>query len=81
MLLKVGYTRETRGDILDAVNVFRGNVIDYTADAMCIEITGDPSKVDAFVQLMLPYGIIELCRTGIVALDRGNSTLLGGEGK
>ncbi len=81
MLLKVGYNRDTRGDILDAVKVFRGNVIDYTADAMCIEITGDPTKIDAFIQLMIPYGIIEMCRTGIVALDRGNSTLLDGEGK
>ena len=75
MLLKVKYTRETRADILDATNVYRGNVIDYTPDAMCIQITGDPSKIDAFIKLMIPYGIIEMCRTGIVALDRGNSTL------
>lgn len=75
MLLKVKYTRETRADILDATNVYRGNVIDYTPDAMCVQITGDPSKIDAFIKLMIPYGIIEMCRTGIVALDRGNSTL------
>ncbi len=75
MLLKVKYNRETRADILDATNVYRGNVIDYTPDAMCVQITGDPSKIDAFIKLMIPYGIIEMCRTGIVALDRGNSTL------
>jgi len=43
---------------------------------MCVEITGDPSKIDAFIKLMIPYGIIEMCRTGIVALERGSGTLL-----
>ena len=51
-------------------------VVDYTTDAMCIEVTGDPSKIDAFVQLMRPFGIIEMCRTGIVALERGTASLL-----
>ncbi len=76
MLLKVKYDRESRADILDATQVYRGNVIDYTAHAMCIQVTGDSSKIDAFVNLMRPYGIIEMCRTGLVALDRGNVTLL-----
>jgi len=76
MLMKVSYDRTTRADILDAVKVFRGNVIDYSNDAMCLEITGDPMKIDAFIKLMIPYGIIEMCRTGIVALDRGKMTLL-----
>ena len=76
MLLKVVHTRDTRADILDATKVFRASVIDYSADAMCIEVTGDPSKIDAFIELMKPYGIIEMCRTGIVALDRGTHTLL-----
>ena len=76
MLLKVRYDRESRADILDAAQVYRGNVIDYTKDAMCVQITGDPSKIDAFIDLMRPYGIIEMCRTGLVALDRGNTTLL-----
>ena len=77
MLIKVGYTSETRVDILSAVDVYRAKVIDYTTDEMCIEITGDPSKMDAFIKLMMPFGIIEMCRTGIVALDRGSTTLLG----
>ena len=77
MLIKVAYTSVTRADILSAADVYRAKVIDYTTDEMCIEITGDPSKIDAFIKLMMPFGIIELCRTGIVALDRGNTTLLG----
>ena len=76
MLLKVGYDSTTRADILAAVDVYRAKVIDYTPNAMCIEVTGDPTKIDAFIKLMIPFGIIEMCRTGVVALDRGNLTLL-----
>ena len=76
MLIKVKYTSDTRADILSATDVYRAKVIDYTTDEMCIEITGDPSKMDAFIKLMMPFGIIEMCRTGVVALDRGNTTLL-----
>ena len=79
MLIKVGYNSDTRAEIIAAADVYRGKVIDYTVDEMCIEITGDPSKIDAFIKIMIPYGIIEMCRTGIVALERGNTTLLGKE--
>ena len=75
MLIKVKNTAQTRSDVLAAVDVYRAKVIDYTTDAMSIEITGDPSKIDAFVKLMMPFGIMEMCRTGIVALERGNNTL------
>ena len=76
MLIKVRNKARERSDIMTAVDVFRANVIDYSPEAMCIEVTGSPSKMDAFVKLMQPFGILEMCRTGIVALDRGNVTLL-----
>ena len=79
MLIKIAYTSTTRADILSAVDVYRAKVIDYTKDEMCIEVTGEPRKIDAFIELMKPLGIIEMCRTGIVALERGSSTLLGKE--
>ena len=75
MLIKVCNKSEFRSDIMTAVDVFRASVIDYSAEGMCIEVTGGPSKIDAFVKLMQPFGILEMCRTGIVALDRGNKTL------
>lgn len=75
-LVKIKNNKETRGDVLSAVEVYRAKVIDYTLDEMCVEITGDPLKIDAFIELMIPYGIIEMCRTGIVALERGSGTLL-----
>ena len=75
MLIKVKNKAESRSDIMTAVDVFRANVIDYSPESMCIEVTGSPSKIDAFVNLMQPFGILEMCRTGVVALDRGNQTL------
>ena len=76
MLIKVKNEAKNRADIMTAVDVYRASVIDYSADGMCIEVTGNPSKIDAFVKLMQPFGILEMCRTGIVALDRGTVTLL-----
>lgn len=76
MLIKVENKSENRSDIMTAVDVFRASVIDYSPEGMCIEVTGNPSKIDAFVKLMQPFGILEMCRTGVVALDRGANTLL-----
>ena len=76
MLIKVQNNSEHRNDIMTAVDVFRASVIDYSPESMCIEVTGNPSKIDAFVKLMQPFGILEMCRTGVVALDRGANTLL-----
>ena len=76
VLIKVKNEAATKNDVLTAVQIYRAKVIDYCSDSMCIEITGDPTKIDAFVDLMKPFGIIEICRTGIVALERGNSSLL-----
>lgn len=76
MLIKVKNSGDTRQDVLSAVDIFRSKIIDYSKDALCIEITGDPAKIDAFVEIMKPYGIIEMCRTGIVALERGSGSLL-----
>ena len=75
MLIKIKNKAETRSDIMTAVDVFRANVIDYSPEGMCIEVTGNPSKIDAFVKLMQPFEIIEMCRTGVVALERGAESL------
>ena len=76
MLIKVKNEKENRTDIKLAIDAYRAKVVDYANESMCIEVTGDPGKIDAFVELMKPYGIIEMCRTGIVALERGATTLL-----
>lgn len=76
MLLKVENNAATRQDVLAAVDIFRAKIIDYSPTALCIEVTGDPSKISAFIENMKPYGILELCRTGVVALERGAGSML-----
>ncbi|MEM2099602.1 MAG: acetolactate synthase small subunit, partial [Candidatus Bathyarchaeia archaeon] len=62
---------KTRSDIINCAEVFRGHVVDVSPDTLTIEITGTPDKIDAFLNLMRTYGIIELARTGMTALARG----------
>ena len=76
LLIKIMNSSESRSDVMAASEVDRAKIIDYTADAMCIELTGEPSKIDAFIKLMMPYHIIEMCRTGIVALERGSGSIM-----
>lgn len=77
IMIKVSANSSNRQDIMDAANVFRNKIIDYSPNAVCMEITGESSKLDAFIELMRPYGIIEMCRTGMVSLDRGTVSLKG----
>ena len=76
VLIKVKNSPENRQDILSAVDVFRSKIIDYSTKSVCIEITGEQTKINAFIELVRPYGIMEICRTGIVSLSRGESCLL-----
>ena len=76
MLIKVRNNPETRQDIMAAVSVFRCKIIDYSPEVLSIEITGEPSKITAFIEIMKPFDIIEMCRTGIVALERGSGSML-----
>jgi len=76
MLIKVKNSLENRSEIRDAVEVFKAKIVDYSKDALCLEITGDTNKIDAFIDNMKPFGIIEMCRTGIVALERGPDSIL-----
>lgn len=75
VILKVKTTADTRREIMDATEVFRNKIIDFSREALTIEITGEGKKLDAFVELMSEYGIIEMCRTGVIAVDRGTETL------
>ena len=71
MLMKVEALPGTRSKILEMVNIFRGKVVDVSDTTMMIEISGQESKLEGFVDAMRPFGIIELVRSGIIALPRG----------
>ena len=71
MLIKVTAPAEKRVEITLLVEMFRGRVVDISHDNLMIEISGNEGKVEAFIDLMRPYGILELARTGRIALVRG----------
>ena len=72
MLLKVSATASQRSVILDLVQVFRAKVVDVADDALTLEVVGDPGKLVALEKLLTPYGILEIARTGKVALERAS---------
>jgi acetolactate synthase-1/3 small subunit len=71
MLLKVQATPQQRMEITLLVEMFRARVVDVSAEDLMIEISGQERKIEAFIELMRPYGILELARTGRIALVRG----------
>lgn len=66
---------KTRSDVINCVEVFRGHVLDVSSETLAIEITGTSDKIDAFLNLMKTYGVIELARTGLTALSRGPKSI------
>ncbi len=70
-LIKVTADQSKRSAVTEMVNIFRCNIIDMDSKSMIIEITGDEEKVSAFIELIKPYGIKEVVRTGLVVLQRG----------
>jgi acetolactate synthase-1/3 small subunit len=71
MLIKVQAAPPQRTEITLLVEMFRGRVVDISSDSLMIEISGQERKIEAFIELMRPYGILELARTGRIALVRG----------
>jgi len=72
-LIKVATTPVTRGEIIQIVNLFQANIIDVGRDSMVIETTGEDDKIDALHNLLAPFGIIEMSRSGLVAMVRGEA--------
>ncbi len=70
-MIKVAVSPANRTEIIQLVDVFRARIVDVANDSLIIEITGDEEKIDGFVEVLRPYGIIEMVRTGIVSMLRG----------
>ena len=60
-----------RVEALRVADIFRARVVDSTIESFVFELTGESAKIDAFIELMTPLGLIEICRTGVVAVSRG----------
>ena len=75
VLIKVKASGQNRAAINETVKIFRSKIVDLSSDTLTIELTGDESKVSALINLMEEYGIEELVRTGVTALQRGEETI------
>jgi len=74
-LIKVQADSETRSELMQIVDIFRGRIIDVSPSAYLIEVTGDQDKITALLELLRPLGIHEIARTGSVAMHRGMQLL------
>ena len=70
ILLKVKASSSTRPEVMQICDIFRAKIVDVQSANLAIEVTGDESKIDKFLALMKPFGILELSRTGRIALPR-----------
>ena len=70
-MVKVAATPSTRNHVMQLVDVFRARVVDVAPDSLIVEITGAEDKIDGFVEMLRPFGLIEMARTGTVAMTRG----------
>lgn len=71
VMIKVKATKETRADIVNVVDIFRANIVDITPENVVIELTGQQNKIDAICEVLSEYEIVEIARTGAIALSRG----------
>lgn len=75
LLIKMQNDPATRDDIRAAAEAFKAKTVDYTRDSMVLQITDGSHRIDDFINLMRDYEILEICRTGVVSLERGGNTL------
>ena len=70
-LIKVSVNAVNRSEVMQLVEVFRARIVDVANDSLIVEITGDEEKINSFVDVLRPFGILEMVRTGVVAMARG----------
>ena len=71
VLIKVRATAEARADLINIVNIFRAKIVDVSKENVVIELTGEESKINAICEVLSEYEIVEIARTGAIALSRG----------
>jgi len=75
MLIRVKAKQQARSQVLELAGIFRANVVDVHPDYLMIEVSGQESKIEAFIDVMRPFGIVDLVRTGRIALARQTASL------
>jgi acetolactate synthase I/III small subunit len=75
LLMSVSVGPEKRTEVVDVVNLFRGKVVDVSKGSLMVEMSGTEEKLEAFIEMLRPYGIRELARTGVIAMARGTQNV------
>ena len=75
MLIKVRVDNTTRSQVLEAVTLFRAQIVDVATDALVIEATGNTGKIQALLKILEPYGIKEIAQSGLLAIGRGSKSI------
>lgn len=75
LLIKMENSPATREEVRAAADAFEAKAVDYTRESIVYQLTGDSRRIDDFINIMRYYNILEICRTGLVSLERGNSTI------
>jgi len=73
-LIRVAATHDARSHVLELASVFRARVVDVSPESLTMEITGAEDKIDGLLEVLRPYGVLEMVRTGIVAMRRGSKS-------
>ena len=76
MLMKISTANEKRSEIRELVEIFRGKIVDVSTGHLMIEISGQENKIEAFIELMRPFGILEMVRTGRIAMLRSDAVIV-----
>ncbi len=77
VLIKVRADAGTRGQVIEAANLFRAKVIDVSTESLVIETTGTPAKIEALLRVLEPYGVREIVQSGLVSMSRGPRGITG----
>lgn len=75
LLIKLENSPGTREEVRSAADAFEAKTVDYSKDSFVLQMTADSRRIDEFINLMRDYNILEICRTGIVSLEKGNETI------
>lgn len=75
LLIKMQNDADSRADIISAADAFGAKTVDYSRESIVFQITADSRRIDEFIDLMRDYTILEICRTGIVSLEKGGETI------
>ncbi len=76
-LIRVKANVQTRSEIMQIVDIFRANIVDVAAESLIVEVSGDEAKVDSLQELLKSFGVVEVMRTGTIALNRGAGSNTG----